>query len=109
MKPLHLALAAALTLCTTFVRAAETNQTPKFESRSLKDCLRPAIKNGGFNLPGHILWCSSVIKVGDTYHMFASEWPAEFGLSGWTSHSECVRAISTNLCGPYTFQEVVLQ
>jgi hypothetical protein len=41
--------------------------------------------------------------------MFASRWPGQYGLGGWTSHSECVRATSTNLPGPYTFQEVVLQ
>jgi hypothetical protein len=57
----------------------------------------------------YILWCPTVIKVGDAYHMFASRWPAQFGLGGWTAHSECVRAISTNLLGPFTFQEVVLQ
>jgi len=79
------------------------------EAHSLKDCLQPALKNGGFAMDGYILWCSSVIKVGDTYHMFASRWPAEYGLAGWTKYSECVRATSTNLLGPYTFQEVVLQ
>ena len=60
-------------------------------------------------MDGYILWCSSVIKVGDTYNMFASRWPALYGLAGWTSHSECVRATSSNLFGPYQFQEVVLQ
>lgn len=57
----------------------------------------------------YILWCSSVIKVGDTYQMFASRWPAQYGLGGWTKYSECVRATATNLFGPYQFQEVVLQ
>jgi hypothetical protein len=79
------------------------------EKRSLKDCLLPALKNGGFRMDGQIIWCSSVIKVGDTYHMFASRWPHEFGLGGWTRHSECVRATSTNLLGPYELQEMVLQ
>src|SRR5436190_8205694 len=60
-------------------------------------------------MPDQILWCSAVIRVGDTYHMFASRWPAQYGLGGWTRYSECVRATSTNLPGPYTFQEVVLQ
>jgi hypothetical protein len=81
----------------------------KAEKRSLKDCLLPAVKNGGFRMDDYILWCSSVIKVGDTYHMFASRWPAQYGLGGWTSHSECVRATSQNLLGPYQFEEVVLQ
>jgi hypothetical protein len=87
--------------------AADT--PPKLEKRSLKDSLLPVIKNGGFRMEGQILWCPSVIKVGDTYHMFASRWPAEYGLGGWTKYSECVRATATNLTGPYTFQEVVLQ
>lgn len=88
---------------------SKTVAPTKFETRSLKDCLLPAIKNGGFKMDGQILWCSSVIKVGDTFQMFASRWPAKYGLGGWTSRSECVRATSTNLFGPYAFQEVVLQ
>jgi hypothetical protein len=107
---MKICLATVLLLSGFTVHGADTNSAPaKLESRSLKDCLRPAVKNGGFRMDGKILWCSSVIKVGDTYQMFASAWPAEFGLSGWTTHSECVRATSTNLLGPYTFQEVVLQ
>ncbi|TAK93311.1 MAG: hypothetical protein EPO07_18280 [Verrucomicrobia bacterium] len=60
-------------------------------------------------MDGQIIWCSSVINVGDTYQMFASRWPAKYGLGGWTKYSECVRATSTNLFGPYAFQEIVLQ
>lgn len=82
---------------------------PPLVKRSLKDCLLPAVKNGGFQMDGQIIWCSSVIKVSDTYHMFASRWPAKHGLDGWTKYSECVRATSTNLLGPYSFQEIVLQ
>jgi hypothetical protein len=88
----------------------DTNKPPNASTPSkLKDFLLPAPKNGGFAMDGYILWCSSVIKVGDTYHMFASRWPDQYGLGGWTRYSECVRATSTNLFGPYTFQEVVLQ
>jgi len=87
-------------LCALFVNA---------HSQSMKDAMLPAIKNGGFKMEGYILWCPSVIKVGDTYHMFASRWPQEYGLAGWTKYSEIVRATSPNLYGPYTFQEVVIQ
>jgi hypothetical protein len=73
------------------------------------DYLRPAVKNGGFSMNGYCIWCSSIVKVGDTFHMFASRWPAQYGLAGWTTYSECVRATSKNLFGPYVFQEVVLQ
>jgi hypothetical protein len=79
------------------------------QGQTLKDALQPAVKKGGFKMEGYILWCPSVIKVGNTYHMFASRWPKQYGLGGWTKYSEIVRATSDNLYGPYTFQEVVLQ
>lgn len=78
-------------------------------SQSIKDAMLPAVKKGGFKMEGYILWCPSVIKVGKTYHMFASRWPEEYGLAGWTKYSEIVRATSKNLYGPYTFAEVLIQ
>ena len=79
------------------------------DAQSLKDALQPAIKNGGFKREGYILWCPTVIKVGNTYHLFASSWPEQYGLSGWTKYSEIIRATSDNLFGPYQFREVVIQ
>lgn len=79
------------------------------QGQTLKDALQPAVKKGGFKMEGYILWCPSVIKVGNTYHLFASRWPEQYGLGGWTKYSEIVRATSDNLYGPYTFQELVLQ
>jgi len=89
--------------------ADSMNAPAPVETRSLKGCLRPAPKQGGFAMEGYMLWCSSVIKVGDVFQMFASRWPAEYGMDGWSKYSECVRATAANLTGPYTFQEVVLQ
>ena len=118
MRATHLDFLAALFIAVALGSAghAATMTNPPTASlpstiapKSLKDSLRPALKQGGFAMDGYIIWCASVIQVGDTYQMFASRWPAQYGLGGWTSHSECVRATSTNLCGPYTFQEVVLQ
>jgi len=106
---LWLASASAIFLAADTFAAGVTNAPVPVEARSLKDCLLPAPKHGGFAMDGCIIWCSSVIKVGGTYQMFASRWPAQYGLGGWTKYSECVRATATNLLGPYTFQEVVLQ
>lgn len=110
MKP-HSWLAAALLfqMAANGISADSSEPAAKAETRSFKDCLLPAPTHGGFAMDGYILWCSSVIKVGDTYQMFASRWPAQYGLGGWTKYSECVRATATNLLGPYQFQEVVLQ
>ncbi|QKJ29037.1 hypothetical protein HQ865_04475 [Mucilaginibacter mali] len=79
------------------------------QAQSIKDAIQPAIKNAGFKMEGYILWCSTIIKVGNTYHMFASRWPEQYGLGGWTTYSEIVRATSDNIYGPYKFQEVVIQ
>lgn len=84
-------------------------RTDDWEQLSIKDAIQPAVKNGGFKMEGYILWCPSVIKVGNTYHMFASRWPEQYGLGGWTKYSEIVRATADNLYGPYTFKEVVIQ
>ena len=102
-------LAAFAILASAHVWAAATANPPAPAGHSLKDYLQPAPKQGGFAMDNYFLWCSSVIKVGDTYQMFASRWPAQYGMDGWTKYSECVRATSTNLYGPYQFQEVVLQ
>lgn len=83
--------------------------SPGLQAQTIKEYVKPAIKNGGFKMEGYILWCPTVIKVGKTYHMFASRWPEQYGLGGWTKHSEVVRATSDDLYGPYTFQEIVLQ
>jgi hypothetical protein len=93
-----LMLALALALCLFTARA-----------QTLKDAMQPALKNAGFKMDGYILWCSTIIKVGNTYHMFASRWPEQYGLAGWTTYSEIVRATSDNIYGPYKFQEVVIQ
>jgi hypothetical protein len=79
------------------------------EFPSLRQSLQPAVKQAGFRMDGYILWCPSVIRVGEIYHLFASRWPAEHRMDGWTRFSEVVRASSTHLLGPYAFQEVVLQ
>ncbi len=90
-------------------RAEAGASSTRRETRSLVEAILPAPKHGGFQMDGYILWCSSVIRVGDMYHMFASRWPGKYGMGGWTKYSECVRATSKDLLGPYTFQEVVLQ
>jgi hypothetical protein len=78
-------------------------------AQSLKGAMQPVVKNAGFKMDGYILWCSTIVKVGNTYHMFASRWPEQYGLGGWTTYSEIVRATSDNIYGPYKFQEVVIQ
>ncbi|NBR70199.1 MAG: hypothetical protein EBT69_08515, partial [Verrucomicrobia bacterium] len=43
----------------------------------LKAKLGNPLRNGGFARKGFNLWDPSIIKVGDTYHMFASCWTSE--------------------------------
>ena len=76
---------------------------------SLRERLQPVAHGRGLRMDGYFVWCGSVIKVGETYHMFASRWPAETNFpDGYRTHSEIVRATTERPEGPYTFQEVVV-
>ncbi len=63
----------------------------------------------GFRMDGYWVWGGSMIKVGQTYHLFASRWkkrmdfPREYRLD-----SEIVRATSTSATGPFQFEEVII-
>lgn len=63
----------------------------------------------GFRMDGYWVWGGSMIRVGSTYHLFASRWikrmdfPREYRFD-----SEIVRATSTSATGPFTFEEVVI-
>lgn len=72
--------------------------------------IQPVPKDSGFRMPGYWVWDGSVVKVGDTYNLFASAWPKGHPFpEDYRQHSEIVRATSKNPLGPYVFQEVVLR
>jgi hypothetical protein len=73
----------------------------------LRDALLPVPKDAVFKIDGYYLWDPSIIKVGDTYHLFVSRWPATNGMNGWMK-SDVVQAVSKSLFGPYVFADVVL-
>lgn len=76
---------------------------------SIKDRIQIVPDNSGFKMDGYWVWGGSVIKVGSTYHMFASRWPKVHDFPNDYFHSsEIVRATSKSLVGPYEFQEVVI-
>ncbi|HET9570293.1 MAG TPA: glycoside hydrolase family protein [Bacteroidales bacterium] len=104
-----LCVIAAFTCEKTEAKSIAKEASSEVVLKPITGQIKPAIKNAGFKMEGYILWCPSVMKVGKTYHLFASRWPEQYGLGGWTKYSEIVRATSDNLYGPYTFQEVVLQ
>lgn len=72
-----------------------------------RDALLPVPKNAIFKMEGYYLWDPSVIKVNNTYHLFASRWPESTGMQGWKK-SDIIRATSKSLFGPYKFAEVVI-
>ena len=77
------------------------------EGNPLRAALQPVPPSAIFKMDGWYLWDPSVIKVGDTWHLFASRWPAAEKMNGWM-RSQVIRATSKSLFGPYEFQEVVL-
>jgi hypothetical protein len=76
---------------------------------SIAERIRPVAKGTGFAMDGYFVWCGSVIKVGEQYHMFASRWPVETKFpEGYRQNSEIVRAVASRPEGPYKFAEVVV-
>ncbi|MFW5872961.1 MAG: glycoside hydrolase family protein [bacterium] len=85
------------------------NCTNTISQVPFKDRLQPVAKNSGFKMDGFFIWGGSIIKVNDTYHMFASRWPSKGNFPyDYFKLSEIVRATSPNPEGPYTFQEIVI-
>jgi acetyl esterase/lipase len=82
---------------------------PSFKNtNNLRTALLPVPREAIFKMEGYYLWDPSVIKVGNTYHLFASRWPAANGMIGWKK-SHIIRATSQSLFGPYKFAEVVFE
>ena len=78
--------------------------------KPLTERLLPSPQNSGFRMDGFFVWGGSVIKVNNTYHLFASRWPEETKFpQGYREHSEIVHATADNPLGPYEFREVVLK
>lgn len=78
------------------------------------DRIKPAPRDGGFQMDDFWVWCGSVIKADNPgedarFHMFASRWPKSLSFSPhWVTNSEIVRASSDTPEGPYRFEEVAL-
>ncbi len=76
-----------------------------FQENFIPSSLKPA-----FEMEDWWVWCGSVIKEKNKYHMFASRWPKYLPFHpGWGMQSEIVRAESNKLEGPYEFKEIVLK
>ena len=66
-------------------------------------------KESGFKMDGYWIWCGSMIKVGSTYHLFASRWKKSGDFpEGYRQNSEIVRASSKSALGPFKFEEVII-
>lgn len=66
-------------------------------------------KESGFKMDGYWIWGGSIIKVGSTYHLFASRWKKDGPFpEGYRQNSEIVRATSLSPLGPFNFEEVVI-
>ena len=91
----------------------EDDSEPPHQGRNpLAERLGLPLSEGGFQMEGASVWCPSIVKVGKTYHMFASHWNYDRSrdtdsIAAWT-RGNIVRATSQNLLGPYAFEEVVL-
>jgi hypothetical protein len=66
-------------------------------------------QKSGFRMEGYWVWGGSMIRVGQTYHLFASRWEKKMDFPReYRFDSEIVRATSASANGPFTFAEVVI-
>jgi hypothetical protein len=99
---LSLVLQASVSVLAEGVKITHPDGNP------FREALQPVPETAIFKMEGYYLWDPSLIKVGDTYHLFASRWPVTSErMEGWKK-SHVIRATSKSLFGPYKFQEVVL-
>ena len=87
-------------------RATESTDNALFKgSNPLSEAMgKPVYANRVFQ-HGYHCWDPSLIKRGDTYHLFYSRWKMVEGqvnnLAHWMTTSEIVHATSKDLLGPY--------
>ena len=105
MKSMIVLLTAVLSALSCL--ATESTDHALFKGTNpLSDAMgKPIYANRVFQ-HGYHCWDPSLIKVGDTYHLFYSRWNMVEGkvnkLAHWMTTSEIVHATSSNLFGPYT-------
>jgi hypothetical protein len=76
---------------------------------SFRERLQPVPRESGFKMDGYWVWGGSLIRVDNTYHLFASRWPKDNDFpDNYRNHSEIVWATSDDPLGPYQFQNVVI-
>ncbi|MBI5396833.1 MAG: hypothetical protein HZA91_16175, partial [Verrucomicrobia bacterium] len=103
MKNGVLSLAAMLAAMAASAAAPSLAGTGEL-SGGICERLSPVAKGTGFAMDGYFVWCGSVIKVDDSYHMFASRWPVATKFpEGYRQNSEIVRAVASRPEGPYKF------
>jgi hypothetical protein len=91
-----------------FVFSFKITTAQEIDINPIKNALALVPKSAIFSMEGYYLWDPSIIKVGQTYHLFCSRWPENTKMEGWKK-SEIIRAESSSLFGPYEFKEIVLQ
>jgi hypothetical protein len=80
--------------------------------------LAPARRDGGLRIAGKYVWCGTVMRAADRWHLFSSVWPEREAperydavelLQNYWCLSTIVHAVADQPEGPYTPLEVVLE
>ena len=69
--------------------------------------LLPTKEDNGLRRPDRASWGGSVVKDGDTYHMYVADMIKGCGLRSWESASQITHATAKEATGPFKAQEVV--
>lgn len=67
----------------------------------------PAALENGYKVKGRGSWGGSVLRDGDTYHMFVEEMTNDCGLNTYARNMRIAHAVSSSPAGPYTPVDLV--
>lgn len=71
--------------------------------------LMPTPRTAKFAMDDYHVWCGTMVKDKDKYHLFFSMWEKKYGHNGWVTHSKVGRAISDDLFGTFEYQGIALE
>ncbi len=70
--------------------------------------IRPVPRSAVMKEDNYFIWCGTMVKDKDSYHLFYSRWEKKYGFQAWVTRSEVAHATSKSPFGPFTFRDIAL-
>ena len=75
---------------------------------NLRKEIQPVPRTAVMKDDNYFIWCGTMVKHKDTYHLFYSRWEKKYGFQAWVTRSEIAHATAPTPFGPFTHKDVAL-